>query len=391
MKILHLYNDWKWTGPSEPVLNLCVGLQRAGFDVHLACLSCPVNRSTGLPDRAIKANIKILLLSPPSKYLSSLYILQHIRALRRYVSKEGFDIIHCHSALDHFYAYLLRMYYPALAPSSYAQRRGTRKGWVRIIRTNHKGYPLEISLANRFLMRSATDGYITLSKNLAEADWKNFDLPDERVEAISNGINPALYDKQPRLSKKGLVKDDDIVVGVVARVQRHRRFNIILEAMKAVAKQMPNIKLVVVGRGTHYKELITEPVKQMGLQDNVIFAGYRTGDYLDIISIFDFGIFLVPGSDGSCRAALEMMASGKPLIVSQRGVLPEIVDDNKNGLVIDDTPDNLAQAILKLAGDKELRERFSVSARQKIERHFTLEQVVKQTADFYQKIIKTWQ
>mgnify|MGYP001614079854 FL=1 len=77
------------------------------------------------------------------------------------------------------------------------------------------------------------------------------------------------------------------------------------------------------------------------------------------------------------------MASGKPLIVAKRGILPEIVDNDKNGLVIDDTAGNLAQAIIKLARDRQLRERFGQSARQKIAQQFTLERTVKLTQEFY--------
>ena len=232
-------------------------------------------------------------------------------------------------------------------------------------------------------MKRYTDGYITLSKNLAETDQKNFGLAPEKITAIPSGIDISMFNHPAQPASISDIKQNDIVVGIVARVQRHRRFNIILQAMRQVAKEMPNVKLVIVGRGTYYNELVTEPVKRMGLENNVIQAGYRTGDYLDLLNLFDFGLFLVPGSDGSCRAGLEIMASGKPLIVAKRGILPEIVDNDKNGLVIDDTAGNLAQAIIKLARDRQLRERFGQSARQKIAQQFTLERTVKLTQEFY--------
>jgi glycosyltransferase involved in cell wall biosynthesis len=274
--------------------------------------------------------------------------------------------------LDHYYASKLKKKFPA----------------IKIIRTNHKGYPLKLSWTNKSLMKKALDGYITLSAKLAETDRNNFGLSPERITAIPSGIDISIFTGNTKPVCLTNIKGSDIVVGIVARVQRHRRFNIILEAMTQVVKDMPNVKLVIVGRGTYYNELITEPVKRIGLENNVIQAGYRTGDYLDILNIFDFGIFLVPGSDGSCRAALEMMASGKPLIVANRGILPEIVDNDQNGLVIDDASNNLAQAILKLAKDKALREQFGQSAREKVAQQFTLERTVKLTREVYQNISK---
>jgi glycosyltransferase involved in cell wall biosynthesis len=409
MKILHIFSDWKWTGPSEPILNLCSGLIKSGEIVHpakggsasgtglqeedcirLACLQAPASDSSSrnLPDKAKELGIKTLLLSPLPKYFPFLAMRQNIKKLAGYINSEGgFDIIHCHSSMDHFYGYRIRRHH---LPTSMLRQAGKN---IKIIRTNHKGFPLEISHSNKFLLKYATDGYIALSKKLAEIDCKNFSLAPETVAAIGGAVDAI----KVRSSEFGVrssevrgrlgLKEGDVVVGVVARVQRHRRFNIIIEAMRLVVKEMPSVKLLIIGRGTHYDELVTRPVKELNLGDNVISAGYRKDDYFDIINIFDFGIYLVPGSDGSCRAALELMASGKPLIVARRGVLPEIVDDNQSGLVIDDTPGNLAQAILHLAKDKELINRFSQQARLKMTNEFSPELSVKATTDFYHKVM----
>jgi len=414
-------------------LNLCSALSKADQSVRLACLQAPASDSSSrnLSDKARESGIKTLLLSPLPKYFPFLAMRQNIKRLAGYInSEQGFDIIHCHSSIDHFYSYRIRRHCKN----------------IKIIRTNHKGFPLELSYANKFLLKHATDGYIALSKSLAEIDCKNFSLAPEKVAAIGGAVdiaNPPQipFDKDSKspsyppfvkgeegglggIKRELGLKEGDIVVGVVARVQRHRRFNIIIEAMRLVVREMPAIKLLIIGRGTHYDELVTKPVKELNLDDNVISAGYRssntllhlqpvrsvesaenksvqssvsetldasngarTDDYLDIINLLDFGLYLVPGSDGSCRAALEMMALGKPLIVARRGVLPEIVDDNRNGLVIDDTPENLAQAILKLARDKELRGRFSEQARLKMTREFSPELAVKLTKEFYLRIM----
>jgi glycosyltransferase involved in cell wall biosynthesis len=380
MKILHIFSDWKWTGPSGPIVNLCDGLIKSGEIVHLVCYQAHDDSGRNLPDKAKELGIKTLLLSPLPKYFPFLAMRRNIKKLVEYInSEQGFDIIHCHSSMDHFYAYRTRRYHPALA----------RKGWVKIIRTNHKGFPLGFSYPNRFLLKYATDGYIALSKKLAEIDCRNFSLALENVAAIGGAVKPQITQiKSGDNFRKELgIKKDDIVIGVVARVQRHRRFNIIIEAMQKVIKEMSGVKLLIIGRGTHYDELVTKPVKELNLGDNVISAGYRKDDYFDIINMLDFGLYLVPGSDGSCRAALELMASGKPLIVARRGVLPEIVDNNQTGLVIDDTPENLAQAILKLAQDKELLNRFSQQARLKMTNEFSPELSIKLTKEFYHKIM----
>jgi glycosyltransferase involved in cell wall biosynthesis len=180
----------------------------------------------------------------------------------------------------------------------------------------------------------------------------------------------------------GLSKND-VIAGIVARVQPHRRFDILLKAVRLVVQELPSFKLIIIGRGTHRKRIAIEPAHQMGLTQHIIFTGYRTDDYVDILGALDFGIYLVPGSDGSCRAVREMMAMAKPVIVSTKGILPEIIEDGTTGLVIEDTSENLAQAILKLAQNHSLTRQLGENARAKALKDFSPESQVVKLEDFY--------
>jgi glycosyltransferase involved in cell wall biosynthesis len=132
-------------------------------------------------------------------------------------------------------------------------------------------------------------------------------------------------------------------------MQRHRRFDILLEGVKLA--KVPDLRVLIVGRGTHMDEVAVQPAKRLGLT-NVTFTGYLGDKYLDTVASFDALLFLVPGSDGSCRAIRETMAMGRAVIGARRGMIPEIVDDGTTGLVIDDTPETIAGAIERLAADR---------------------------------------
>ena len=58
MKILHLFSDWKWTGPAEPVLNLCKGLEKRGHDVTLAYRKPPYPIEESLEKRVLEGGVK---------------------------------------------------------------------------------------------------------------------------------------------------------------------------------------------------------------------------------------------------------------------------------------------------------------------------------------------
>jgi glycosyltransferase involved in cell wall biosynthesis len=93
------------------------------------------------------------------------------------------------------------------------------------------------------------------------------------------------------------------------------------------------------------------------------------------------------GSDGTARALREAMAMGKPVIVANRGMLPELVEDGVSGLVVDDTSEGLANAVLRLLRHPELREALGKAAYQKAHQDFQLERQVEAVEDFYQKMM----
>jgi glycosyltransferase involved in cell wall biosynthesis len=94
------------------------------------------------------------------------------------------------------------------------------------------------------------------------------------------------------------------------------------------------------------------------------------------------------GSDGTARALREAMAMGKPVIVANRGILPELVEDGVSGLVVNDTSEELAHAALRLLRHPEMRETIGKAAYQKAHQDFQLDRQVEAVESFYQEMIK---
>jgi glycosyltransferase involved in cell wall biosynthesis len=133
---------------------------------------------------------------------------------------------------------------------------------------------------------------------------------------------------------------------------------------------------------------VIQPMKQLGVEKWVVLGGYQTNDYLDTLACMDIFVFLMAGSDGTARALREAMAMGKPVIVANRGMLPELVEDGRSGLVVNDTPEELAQAALRLLHHPEIRETFGKAAYQKAHQDFQLDRQVEAVEGFYQEMIK---
>jgi glycosyltransferase involved in cell wall biosynthesis len=171
-------------------------------------------------------------------------------------------------------------------------------------------------------------------------------------------------------------------------MQRHRRFDVFLKSIAWVKERLPSIKVLVLGRGTHMKAVAVEPAQKLGLSEQVVFAGYRKDDYREALACIDFKVFLVPGSDGTCRAVREAMAMGKPVVAARRGMLPEIVEHGRTGLIVTDTPRELGEAILKLAINPGLRQAMGEEAKRKALREFRLDHQADRIIELYSSLLR---
>jgi len=382
MKILHLFSNWKWTGPADPVLNLCKGLAHRGHDVTLAYRKPPVPVEDSVENRVLKAGVKATdqfsLNHSFKPYQPSFYVshLRDISALTDYFKRERFDILNVHHSHGH------------LIGGIAARRVGSP---LIVIRTDHKRDFLKPNVGNRILISRFTDGMMTFSERARNADTEHFRFPAERIRKISPALDLSRYDSQRKYKDMRPVfgiGSEDVVIGMVARFQKYRRTEVFLEAMKTVTKEFPNVKLLLVGRSSQIQKSVVQPIKRLGIEPWVVLAGYRMEDYIDTLACMDIFVFLMPGSDGTARALREAMAMGKPVIVADRGMLPELVNHEVSGLVVKDTSEGLAQAVLRLLHHPELRGCFGKAAHQKAHQDFKLDRQVEAVEQFYQEMMR---
>jgi glycosyltransferase involved in cell wall biosynthesis len=379
MKLLHLFSNYRWTGPAEPVLNLAGALREAGWDLTFACAQGPSPDRNGVlrhaRERRIPANTDLHL----SKHRHPIRNLCDVRALRRWMQDERFDLVHANLRNAHVVAA--------------AARRGIERPPL-LVRTCFEGDGPS-GFTERRLLRRHTDGLIVVSERARRRVIERCRFPADRAWQVDTAIDlerfdPARIDaEQARIDRRkelGLPADA-FVVGIIARIQPRRRYDVFLEAVRRAHERHPDVRAVIVGRGTHMKRLVVEPIRRMGLDNVIVLPGYHTGDdYVRTVAAMDVKVYLVPGTDGSCRAAREAMAMGVPLVAARRGMLPELVGDDARGLVIDDTPETLADALLALAEDDDRRHAMGRRARQFAIEHFDLARQAEQVGQIYRTL-----
>jgi len=382
MKILHLFSNWKWTGPADPTVNLCKELEKRGHEVTFAYRKPPLPVEDSIEKRVLRAGIKAtdrFRLDHSVKFYHPSFLRTHLRDildLTRYLREENFDILNVH----HSHGHLL---------GGIAARRSGQP--LIVIRTDHKRNPLTPGWGNRFLISQLTDGMITFSEKARQEDAKHFGLPLERVGKIVPALELSRYDPQRKFKDMRSffgIGQGEIVIGMIARFQKYRRTAVFLEAVKTIARDFPNVKVLLVGRSSQMEQSVIRPMRQLGVEKWVVLGGYQTNDYLDTLACMDIFVFLMPGSDGTARALREAMAMGKPVIVANRGMLPELVEDGTSGLVVNDTSEELARAALRLLHDPEKREALGKAAYIKAHRDFQLDRQAESVEKFYQKMME---
>jgi len=377
MKLLHLFSNWRLTGPAEPAIHLAAALSRQGCEVVFTCGRADVpGRESSIAQTAAERGLTVRPGLALSKHMNPFYNYPDGRVLRGWLAAERFDVMHCHLRNDHIVA--------ALA----ARRMPDRP---LVVRTCYEGHGPRGYWEGR-LVREFTEGLLVISEEARRHAVEGIGVPADRVWRIDTAIDLARFSPERGLGDRRAelgIAPDAFVVGIVARIQWRRRFGVLLEAIERARRQVPGLRALLVGRGTHMEAIAVRPVQRMGLGDAVLFPGYHMGDdYVRTLASMDAKVFLVPGTDGSCRAAREAMAMGVPVISSRRGMLPELVADGERGLVVDDTPEKLADAILALARDPERRRAMGQRARRYALEHFSIERQAELVGGIYRELLE---
>ena len=374
MRVLHLFSNAKWTGPAEPALNLCVALRARGVEAEFACAPHAGKSINKVVETARDRGIEPILRFHLNKHRHPVYNVLDTRALRAYLRDHHFDLVHCHLDNDHRIA-----------------AGAIKTLGIPLVRTSYEGegFPAPVRMEAPF---AATSVLIEPSQKALEHDGKHLMLPRERMAVVPNAVDVCRFDPTRELpdGRRWLhIPPDTFVVGIVARMQTHRRYEDFWQAIRMLVDAHANTHVIVIGRGTNQDKVGLQPVRDLGLERHVHFPGYLDGEnYVGMLKAFSVNVYLVPGSDGTCRAVREAMAMGKPIVAADRGMLREIIQDDREGYLFDGTADMLFDRLHRLSGDRQRAAAMSRAARNRAVRDYSLEIQSERVETIYRNILE---
>ena len=310
---------------------------------------------------------KVFDLDFPGKPKEIFNVIKNIKKLKNIITKKQIDIVHVNGTPDHKVVMLCKWFY---------------KLNFRIIRTKHDSFKIKQNWFANKLYGKYTDQMIVVS-NFQYSHIITSEL-QKKTTIIHNGIDLDYF--QPREKSKVLIKqlniqDKDIVFVSVAGTSLHKGWQFLVEATSRLDYELRSkVKIIIVGNSPS-NEIVEQYINQLNMKDNVIFTGFMD-DVREAVSIADIGFVLSIGVETISFACREMMAMGKPVLVSDYAGLSENINNNQDGWIVEQNSSGQIQKFLQKVEELDLS-RLSNSANKKARQNFGLYKFINKTIKVY--------
>lgn len=347
-------------------------LQELGFEVSVACnfeygSSTSNEQVKKLISDLDNLKVKHYHVPVPRNMFDIKNMINSYLFLKRLALKENYHLMHCHSPIG---GVLARLAFKEL-----------RKQGTRVIYTAHgfhfyDGAPLKnwlIFYPIEKYCSKLTDCLITINKEDYKRAKEKFHAKEvEYVPGIGIHVEE-IQNTYVNIAKKKAefgITDEKILVSV-GELNANKNHEVVIKALARI-KTDQKYKYILCGKGDK-EEYLKNLVKQLNLEDKVIFAGYRN-DVRKILKISD--IFCFPSyREGLSVALMEAMAVGLPIVASNIRGNNDLIEDGVNGYLYDCCDDkSFSKGILKLFNDQQLCNEMSMNNK-KIIRNFDSTQV----------------
>jgi N-acetyl-alpha-D-glucosaminyl L-malate synthase BshA len=362
-------------GSGAVATELGLELAQRGHEVHFVSYARPF-RLDPFRERVFFHEVEMedypLFEHPP-------YSLALAVALHDTARKHELDLVHVHYAIPHATS-------AWIAHEMLGEERD-----LKIVTTLHGtditlvGLHPSFHAITRFsILRS--HGLTAVSKFLKRETVRDFTVPEERVEVIPNFIDTAVY--RPGLvpsHRATLAPDGEKIVMHISNFRAVKRAADVVSVFAKLTAKQPS-RLVLVGDGPERPRVLMR-AEELGVRDRVMFLGKHTSVH-EVLSCAD--LFLLPSASESFGlVALEAMACGAPVVASNVGGLPEVIEHGTSGYMFDvGDIDAMAEAGLRIMGDDEHWRSLSEAGRALAEERFSSERVVPQYERYYEQVLR---
>jgi len=363
---LHIDTARSWRGGQNQVLLTVNGLRALGQRSAL------VAHPDGELRRRAQEGLDLIPLAPRSEVdLTAGWRLA--RVIRRLAP----DIIHAHDPHG------VAMAGMALSLGAGSRWREGRKA-PALVASRRVDFHLKANSFSRWKYRQV-DRFVAASEAIRQMLIED-GVHEERVVTVHEGTDVDRIDATPAVNvhEALFLPHNAPLVGNVAALVPHKGQRYLIEAAHLVVQHIPDARFVILGEG-ELREHLEHLVKEHHLEKHVLLPGFRT-DVIGCIKGFD--LFVMSSvTEGLGTSLLDAMACRKAIVGTRAGGIPEIVDEDRTGLLVEPRdPRQLADAIVRLIEDEAMRTQMADAGYARVRQRFTVERMVADTAAVYAKL-----
>jgi|SRR5581483_2161542 len=355
-----------WGGAQRYVYDLAAALPKEKFDVFVMC-----GQGDTLPKKLSEINIRVFILSSLKRDIGFVSEIKNFFDLLHIIRKEKPDVLHLNST----------------KMTVLGAMAGRIAGTKKIIQTVHGfAFNEDRNMASKAVIRFFSWITILLSHRtivIAErekAQARRMPFVKNKIILIHNGIEKINF-KEKEIARKELSKEaaiDTLWLGTIAELHKNKGLEYAIEALSKIT--VPFV-FHVISEGEE-RENLQKLISELKLRNKVFLAGflYNANQYLSAFDIF----LLTSIKEGLPYTILEAGLAGLPVIASNVGGIPDIIQNNQDGILV--TPartGEIARAVEYMIQNPEKREEFGKNLREKVEHQFSLENMLVQTLKLY--------
>jgi glycosyltransferase involved in cell wall biosynthesis len=211
----------------------------------------------------------------------------------------------------------------------------------------------------------------------------------EKIRVLHNGVDvnrfrPLTGVKDEMRKKLGISKDSSVVL-TVRRLVYKNGIDTLIESAKVAVKKNPRLFFLVVGKGPDFGK-VKEKIEELGIQENFRLTGFVSDEALPFYyNVADFFVLPSKSGEGLPLVALEAMACGVPVIATNVGGISEVMEEDYGKLVLPNSPDSLAEAILEFSHSE--LSALKKDLRAMIEQKYSWDRNVEKLVEIYEELI----
>jgi len=384
MRVTHVITRLIIGGAQENTIASVLGLrQKPGLEVDL--ISGPSHGPEGSLERIVKGIPGLLQVVPELvRPVHPWYDWRALLRLERIFRHSRPSIVHTHSGKAGVLGRLAaaRAGVPLIIHTIHGPSFGAFQGFLP---------NLIFRFAERYTAK-VTSHFIVVADAMKEQYLAaGIGIPEQYTRVFSGfDVEPFLASTNDlQLRAKLGIAPSDVVVGKIARLFRHKGHEDLLAIAPAIIKSCPQVKFLLVGDG-EYRPRLERQVQAEGLAKHFVFAGLVPPEAIaSLVGIMDVLVHL-SFREGLARALPQALAAGRPVVAYDCDGAKEVVLQEKTGFLV--PPGNrtvLAERLLTLLRQPELRTRFGEYGRDFVRNRFSVEQMVDALHAIYLQLYKS--